>query len=199
MVQPAGFFTGTEMPTSGWWQALWPDPASVVIEVGITPGLEVIDLCCGDGWFTLPTAKIARHVVAIDIDRAMLKAAELHLVEGGVTNCEFVAGNAYEIADLVSHPVDVVFMANAFHGVPEPTRLARAIKTALKFRGRFVIVNWHARPREETTVLGEPHGPATEFRLSPEATIATVQPAGFKMDRVVELPPYHYGLTFEKR
>ena len=23
----AGFFQGTEMPTAGWWEALWPDPA----------------------------------------------------------------------------------------------------------------------------------------------------------------------------
>jgi hypothetical protein len=26
--KPAGFFEGTEMPTAGWWEALWPDPAS---------------------------------------------------------------------------------------------------------------------------------------------------------------------------
>jgi hypothetical protein len=24
-----GFFEGTEMPTAGWWEALWPDPAGV--------------------------------------------------------------------------------------------------------------------------------------------------------------------------
>lgn len=30
-------------------------------------GYEVVDLCSGDGWFTLQIAKIARHVVAIDI------------------------------------------------------------------------------------------------------------------------------------
>jgi hypothetical protein len=24
--RPAGFFEGTEMPTAGWWEALWPDP-----------------------------------------------------------------------------------------------------------------------------------------------------------------------------
>jgi hypothetical protein len=24
---PAGFFQGTEMPTAGWWEALWSDPS----------------------------------------------------------------------------------------------------------------------------------------------------------------------------
>ncbi len=23
--KPDGFFEGTEMPTAGWWEALWPD------------------------------------------------------------------------------------------------------------------------------------------------------------------------------
>jgi predicted methyltransferase len=50
---PSGFFEGTEMPTAGWWEALWPDPAGVLAAVGLRPGMGVIDLCSGDGWFTL--------------------------------------------------------------------------------------------------------------------------------------------------
>jgi SAM-dependent methyltransferase len=198
MVLP-GFFKGTEMPTAGWWEALWPDPARVLAQVGITPGMEVIDLCSGDGWFTLQIAKIARHVVAVDIDRALLDIAKLRLGENGVTNCEFVEGNAYDIATFVARPADVVFMANAFHGVPERARLARAVAGALKPGGLFVIVNWHTLPRQQTTILGEPRGPATELRLTPEATIAAVEPGSFKLERIVELPPYHYGAIFRKK
>jgi hypothetical protein len=29
---PQGFFQGTEMPTAGWWEALWPDPAAVLAQ-----------------------------------------------------------------------------------------------------------------------------------------------------------------------
>ena len=43
--KPAGFFEGTEMPTAGWWEALWLDPAGVLTAVGVKPGMEVIDLC----------------------------------------------------------------------------------------------------------------------------------------------------------
>jgi SAM-dependent methyltransferase len=192
-----GFFKGTEMPTAGWWEALWPNPAEVLARVGIAPGMRVVDLCCGDGWFTLPIARIARQVVAIDIDAELLKVAQLRLAESGVTNCALVEGNAYDITRLVSPPVDFVFMANAFHGVPERTRLARAVAGALAPGRRFAIVNWHARPREETTILGEPRGPATELRMTPELTIEAVLPAGFALDRVVELPPYHYGAVFK--
>ena len=129
--------------------------------------MEVIDLCSGDGWFTLQIAKVARHVIAIDIDPALLEVARHRLGESGVTNCDFVPGDAYELASSSPRRADFVFMANAFHGVPDRPRLARAVRAALKPGGRFAIVNWHQRPREETTVLGEPRGPKTELRLSP--------------------------------
>ena len=35
-----GFFEGTEMPTTGWWEVLWPDPAGVLASVGLKPGME---------------------------------------------------------------------------------------------------------------------------------------------------------------
>jgi SAM-dependent methyltransferase len=193
-----GFFEGTEMPTAGWWEALWPDPAGVLAAVGITPGMEVIDLCSGDGWFTLQIAKIVRHVTAIDIDPSLLDVARYRLTENGITNCDFVAGDAYELATLVPHQADFVFMANAFHGVPDQPRLSRAVRATLKPGGQFAIVNWHPRPREETTILGEPRGPKTELRLSPEATIAAVEESGLKLARLTEIPPYHYGAIFSQ-
>src|SRR5713226_5482414 len=138
-----GFFQGTEMPTAGWWEALWPDPAGVLAAVGVKPGMQVIDLCSGDGWFTLQIAKIARRVVAIDIDGNLLDVARKRLTENGMTNCEFVDGNAYEITKLAPGPADFVFMANAFHGVPDQPRLARAVRETLKPAGRFAVVKWH--------------------------------------------------------
>ena len=74
--QLPGFFEGTGMPDPGWWEALWPDPAKVLRDVGMTPGMDVVDLCCGDGWFTFPLSRIARSVIAIEIDAALLRSSE---------------------------------------------------------------------------------------------------------------------------
>ena len=194
---PAGFFQGTEMPTAGWWEALWPDPAGVLAAVGLRSGMNVIDLCSGDGWFTLQIAKVARHVSAIDIDPNFLDVARHRLSENGVTNCDFIAGDAYDIAKLAA-PADLVFMANAFHGVPERSRLAQAAASALKSGGLFAIVNWHKRPRDETPVLGEPRGPKTELRMSPEETVSSVVGHGLNFLKIVEVPPYHYGAVFQR-
>ena len=195
---PPGFFEGTEMPTAGWWEALWPDPKGVLAAVGLVPQTDVIDLCSGDGWFTLQIAKIARRVVAIDIDPVLLAVARHRLDEAGVASCTFAAGNAYDIARLAPEKVDLVFMANAFHGVPDRTRLAGAVGQSLRPGGRFAIVNWHQRSREETVILGEPRGPRTELRLSPQQTIAAVEAGGLALVGVVEVPPYHYGAVFTR-
>jgi ubiquinone/menaquinone biosynthesis C-methylase UbiE len=194
-----GFFPATVMPDADWWQTLWPQPGKVLADLGIEPGMEVVDLCCGDGLFTAPLAHKARHVVAIDIDAGMLDAARSRVAVAGVSNCcEFVEGDAYAVADLVRRPVDFVLIANTFHGVPDKPRLARAVAKILKPGGRFVIVNWHRRPREETIVLGQPRGPKTEMRMTPADVVTTLKPAGLKLADVIELPPYHYGAIFEK-
>jgi ubiquinone/menaquinone biosynthesis C-methylase UbiE len=193
-----GFFEGTGMPDRGWWEALWPDPAKVLESVGLKPGMGVIDLCSGDGWFTLKIAQVARHVTSIDMDEKLLNTARIRLADGGAMNCDFVLGDAYDLAELVPSKVDFVFLANAFHGVPDRTRLARSVRDVLIPGGQFAIVNWHARSRENTTILGEPRGPATEMRLTPQRTIEPVEAAGLKLLRVVELPPYHYGAVFQE-
>jgi ubiquinone/menaquinone biosynthesis C-methylase UbiE len=191
-------FEGTEMPTAGWWDALWPDPAGVLEAVGLRRDMAAIDLCCGDGWFTLPMSRVAASVVAIDIDRNMLEAARDRLAAAGATNCQFVEGDAYELARHMRGPADFVLMANAFHGVPDQPRLADAIGKALKPAGRLAVVNWHQRRREETTILGEPRGPKSELRMSPEQTIASIEAGGLIFAGLVELPPYHYAVIMER-
>jgi Methyltransferase domain len=160
--------------------------------------MEFISIGSGDGWFTLQIAKIARRVVAIDIDPNLLEVSRHRLAEYGATNCDYVAGDADELAKLVPRLADFVFMATAFHGVPDRSRLALAVRGVLRPGGLFTIVNWHQRPREETVVLGEPRGPKTELRMSPERTIEAVDSSGLKLAHLVEVPPYHYGAVFER-
>ncbi|MBX5453313.1 MAG: methyltransferase domain-containing protein [Acidobacteriia bacterium] len=192
----AGFFPATAMPDSDWWNILWPEPAQVVAKLGVKPGMDVVDLCCGDGLFTAPMAQIARRVLAIDIDPQMLDLARARVAAAGATNCAFVLGDAYEIAALVPWLADLVLIANTFHGVPDKARLAHGVAAILKPKGRLVVVNWHRRPREETPVLGQPRGPKTEMRIEPEDVATAVAPSGLRLERVVELPPYHYGAIF---
>ncbi len=186
------------MPNPDWWAALWPDPARVVRDVGVRAGMTVVDLCSGDGWFTVQLAKIASTVIAIDIDERLVKTSQVRLSEAGLTNCRFIVSDAYEIANVVREPIDHVFLANAFHGVPDRPRLARAVRDVLKPNGLFAIVNWYARPREQTTVLGEARGPPTDMRMTPQQTRSDVEAGGLTFAYQVEVSPYHYGAVFRR-
>src|SRR6185312_15096286 len=141
MAESAGFFTGTEMPDANWWEALWPDPAGVLTATGLKPGTNAVDLCCGDGWFTLPMSRTARHATAIDIDGRLLGLARRRLQEQNITNCDFVEGDAYALPALIKSPADFIFLANAYHGVPDKPRFIRAVVAALSTGGRFAVVN----------------------------------------------------------
>jgi SAM-dependent methyltransferase len=193
-----GFFSATAMPDADWWQALWPDPPKVLAEMGVEPGMVVVDLCCGDGLFTVPLVRIAKRVYAIDIDPAMLERARTLVAAVGATNCHFALADAMTVEAVVPEPVDYVFLANTFHGVPDQRGLARAVAALLKPKGQFGIVNWRRRPREETLVLGQPRGPKTEMRIEAGEVATIVKPTGLLLNRTIELPPYHYGAVFNR-
>jgi ubiquinone/menaquinone biosynthesis C-methylase UbiE len=193
-----GIFPATAMPDADWWEALWPRPREVLAALDIEPGMEVVDLCCGDGLFTASLCAMVHRVVAIDLDPDLLGLARARIEAAGAVNCDFIAGDAYDLARFVKGPVDLVLIANTFHGVPDKVRLGRAVASALRPGGRFVVVNWHRRPREETTVLGQPRGPRTELRMAHEEVTAAIAGAGLLPVRIIELPPYHYGAIFEK-
>ena len=194
-----GLFPATTMPDARWWQALWPDPVKVLVEMGVEPGTVAVDLCCGDGLFTPALAGIAGRVYATDIDPDLLDRTRARVAAAGGTNCRFVVADAMRVDAVVPEPVDYVFLANTFHGVPDQLRLARAVTAILKPCGQFGIVNWHRRPREETVVLGWPRGPKTEMRMEARDVTAVVEPTRLVLNRTVELAPYHYGAIFRRR
>lgn len=193
------FFPATGMPDREWWAALWPDANSIIRQLGIEPTMSVVDLCCGDGYFTAPLAELVNgRVYAVDIDPEMLNQARAEVARRKATVREWICADARDIADLISHDNDFVLIANTFHGVPDKTALAKSVAQVLKPGGGFAIVNWYPLAREQTTVLDKPRGPKTDMRMSPEQVQAVVEPAGFQLTDLVDLPPYHYGAIFQK-
>ena len=185
------------MPDRDWWTALWPHPAQTLKALGIEPRMTVLDLCCGDGYFTAPLANLVQgKVIALDLDCEMLELAKAEVVRQGAMVRQWLCADAMTLADHMAQPLDYVLMANTFHGVPDQIGLARAVHSVLLPQGLFAIVNWYPSRREDTPVLGEPRGPRAEMRMSPHVLAATVEPAGFKLAQIVELPPYHYGAVF---
>jgi predicted methyltransferase len=199
-------FRGTSMPDRDWWSALWPDPTAVLRTAGIAPADTVLDLCCGDGWFTVPMGHLVGEtgrVLAIELQDDLAEAARLAVHQSQASWVHVVQGDAMRLRELVAlhlpeASLDHVFIANTLHGVPDPTAMAAAVFGQLRPGGRFSVVNWWPRPREETQVLGKPRGPGAAMRFSPDQVAAWVEPAGFRRRDTVDVGPFHYCVDFER-
>ena len=188
-------FQNTGQPDWDWWRELWPDPTSVLRQLGISADQSVADVCSGNGYFTLPAATLVDEaaVFAIDLDTTLLAELRSQAREQEVENVRTVRGDARNVADLLPRSVDVALLANTFHGIADKNAFATEIERALASRGRFIVVNWYPHPREETSVTGQSRGPPTDLRQSPQATTDVVEPAGFEQRSFVELPPTTTG------
>lgn len=193
-------FHNTGQPDWDWWGRLWPTPGETLRELGLTTGDSLVEVGCGNGYFALPAARITdpEPVYALDCEASLLADLDSFAAQQGIENLVTVHGDARELDTHVPEPVDVALVANTFHGVDDRASFLRTIRAALTPGGRLLVVNWHDRPRGQTTVGDEPRGPPTELRLSPEATARAVEAeTDFEATSRVELPPYHYGLVFE--
>ncbi|PSH61589.1 class I SAM-dependent methyltransferase [Phyllobacterium sophorae] len=174
----------------------WPDPRDVVQSPGVIPEMSVLDLCCGDGYFTAPLAKLVGNVYALDLDPLMIELAKAEVARLHTSVLKWICADARDAPQHITESVDYVLMANTFHGVPDQSGLMEAIRAMIRPNGLFGVVNWHALPRELTIVLNQPRGSKSDLRMSPEALQAVVEPTGFQTIRVQELPPYHYAAIF---
>jgi SAM-dependent methyltransferase len=194
-------FQNTRQPDWDWWGRLWPTPGATLRELGVRPGTTLAEIGCGNGYFTLPAARITdtEPVYALDLDQRLLDELAHLADQQGIENVEPIHGDARELSAHLPESVDTVLVANTFHGIDEPTAFVEQAFDSLRPDGRLVVVNWHDRPGEETPVDGEPRGPPNELRLSPEETEAAVLDAAeCSVTRRVDLQPHHYGLIFER-
>ena len=189
-------FTATLMPDDDWWHALWPNPLAVLQAVGIEPGMEVVDLCCGSGHFAVPLCQWVwpGRVWGVELDPGLLDEAQRHCARHD--NFHPLEVDARELNRHIAHPVDFVFIANTFHGVDDKGGLATAIHDIVKPGGHLAVINWQPLPREHTTVFDKARGPDTALRMPPQQVRQVVEPAGFMSQRVFEVGPYHYAALF---
>jgi cyclopropane fatty-acyl-phospholipid synthase-like methyltransferase len=81
---------------------------ALVSTLGITDGLEVLDLGCGDGTTALPAAKLGANVLGVDIASNLVAAGNARAQSLGLTNCRFQEGDASDLSELEDDSFDLV-------------------------------------------------------------------------------------------
>lgn len=115
---------------------------ALVGRLGITRGLRVLDLGCGDGTTAIPAAEIGADVLGVDIARNLVEAGNRRAEEHGLTNCRFREGDASDLRELEDHSFDLVVSIFGAMFAPRPSDVAREMVRVTRPGGRVVMGNW---------------------------------------------------------
>jgi SAM-dependent methyltransferase len=114
----------------------------LVSKLGITKGLNVLDLGCGDGTTAIPEAKLGANVLGVDIARNLVEAGNRRVKSEGITNCTFQEGDATDLHELKDQSFDLVVSVFGAMFAPKPFDVASEMVRVTRPGGRIVMGNW---------------------------------------------------------
>jgi len=115
---------------------------ALVSRLGITKGMKVLDLGCGDGTTALPEAKLGADVLGVDIASNLVAAGNARAKEAGLTNVRFEEGDATELVGISDASFDLVVSIFGAMFAPRPQDVAKQMVRVTKPGGRIVMGNW---------------------------------------------------------
>jgi SAM-dependent methyltransferase len=115
---------------------------AVVGGLGITKGLKVLDLGCGDGTTALPAARLGADVLGVDIASNLVAAGNKRAREEGLANCTFQEGDASNLHALSDRSFDLVVSIFGAMFAPKPFDVAKEMVRVTRPGGRIVMGNW---------------------------------------------------------
>jgi SAM-dependent methyltransferase len=115
---------------------------ALVNALGITPGLKVLDLGCGDGTTAVPAAKLGAEVLGVDIAKNLIEAGNKRARESGLTNLKFQEGDATNLQKLNNKTFDLAISIFGAMFAPTPFDVAKEMVRVTKPGGRVVMGNW---------------------------------------------------------
>ena len=81
---------------------------ALVRRIGVTRGMKVLDLGCGDGTTAVPEAQLRADVLGVDIARNLVEAGNRRAAALGLTNLRFEEGDATDLKRLADQSFDLV-------------------------------------------------------------------------------------------
>lgn len=143
----------------------------VVAALGLSPGVRVADLGAGTGVFTLPLAKAAGptgKVYAIDVDPGLLAIVSEKARAASLPTIQTVV--AGEVDSRIPEPVDLIFICDTMHHLPNQGDYVKQFGKLLRPGGRVVVIDF-----------ADGHWPAGHeaFRITPSQVDGWMTSAGF--------------------
>ena len=115
---------------------------ALVGRLGVTAGIDVLDLGCGDGTTALPEARLGANVLGVDIARNLVEAGNKRAADEGLSNLRFQHGDATGLTDLADDSFDLVVSIFGAMFAPRPADVAKEMVRVARPGGRIVMGNW---------------------------------------------------------
>lgn len=149
-------------------QAMRESGDALVESIGVTKGMRVLDLGCGDGTTAVPEAKRGADVLGVDIAENLVAAGNVRAKEFGLSNLRFQQGDASALTALKDAHFDLVVSIFGAMFAPKPFDVAKEMVRVTKPGGRIVMGNW---------IPGDPTVVAQILKIS--AAYTPAPPEGF--------------------
>lgn len=115
---------------------------SLVKRIGINPGLDVLDLGCGDGTTAIPAALCGANVRGIDIASNLVAAGNARAQQLGLSNCTFEEGDASNLVGVEDESFHLLVSIFGAMFAPRPFDTASEMVRVVRPGGRIVMGNW---------------------------------------------------------
>jgi SAM-dependent methyltransferase len=114
----------------------------LVADLNVTPGLEVLDLGCGDGTTAIPAAQRGANVLGVDIASNLVAVGNGRAAAAGLDNLRFEEGDASDLNGIADERFDLVVSIFGAMFAPRPFDTAKEMVRVTKPGGRIVMGNW---------------------------------------------------------
>jgi SAM-dependent methyltransferase len=115
---------------------------ALVGRLGISEGLDVLDLGCGDGTTAIPAATLGANVLGVDIAENLVAAGNARARDLGLSNCRFQVGDASQLGERADDSFDLVVSIFGAMFAPRPFDVAKEMVRVTRPGGRIVMGNW---------------------------------------------------------
>ncbi len=153
------------------YQELKPD---VLLQMlGTPPGSTILDLGCGNGFFTFPAAAAMGEgmVIAADMSESMLGLLDLR---NPPDNVQLLQVEEIKM-DIEDDSVDAAVLLHLYHEFHSPSENLMELKRVLKPEGKIMIMDWDPNAERE-------RGPAKSHRVSMDKVLKDLKAEGLVID-----------------
>jgi arsenite methyltransferase len=161
----------------------------VVDALGLKPGQLVVDLGSGSGLFTRALARAVAPngtAYAVDIDPELLKIVERSAKRSELKNLTTVLATPDD--PKLPQAVDVIFICDTFHHLPDKPTYARTLYRYLKPSGRVAVIDF----------TNDWPGGHEAMRYTPDDLERWMTAAGFTRDQSFDFPKNSFYIVYKK-